>query len=229
MNVKQLAMTTTFVVMTGTAALALAEGYTSSPSDNASPAATQDNRSPAASRDNSSPNADMNDSRTAGQRMDDAAITTKVKAKLMADDRVKASDINVDTMNGVVTLHGNVKSETAKSAAEDIASQVSGVARVDNQLTTGAAGSTAQQKGGAKKAERIASDSWITTKVKSSLLADHTTKGLNIGVKTMNGTVSLSGTVGSQQEFDRAVQVAKNIKGVKNVNTSQLQIETTRQ
>jgi hyperosmotically inducible protein len=220
MNMKQLMKTATLVVITGTASLAFAEGYTTPSSGNASPAATQDNRSPAANRDNSSPQA--NDNRTASQRMEDAAITTRVKAKLAADDRVKATDINVDTMNGIVTLHGNVKSDTAKNAAEEIARQVDGVASIDNQIMTGA---TAQQKGGSKKAERVASDSWITTKVKSTLLADHMTKGLNIGVKTMNGTVSLSGNVSSQEEFDRAVQVAKNIKGVKNVNTTQLQVE----
>ncbi|MCD6060110.1 MAG: hypothetical protein K0S16_421 [Moraxellaceae bacterium] len=223
MNMKKLVMTTSFVVMTGASSLALAEGYGASPStEPRSPAATQDNRSPAATRDNSSPMAE--DNRTAGQRMDDAAITTRVKAKLMADDRVKATDINVDTANGIVTLTGNVKNDAAKQAAEDLARQVEGVASIDNQVTVGT-GATAQQKGSGKRAERVASDSWITTKVKSTLLADHITKGLNIGVKTMNGTVSLSGTVGSQQEFDRAVQVAKNIKGVKTVNTSQLQIE----
>ncbi len=225
MNTKQLALTASLVVLTGASTLALAEGYSSSPSDTGSPAATQDNRSPAASRDNSSPMANQNDSRSAGTRMDDATITTQVKAKLMADERVKATDIDVDTASGIVTLSGNVKTEAAKNAAEELARQVEGVASVDNRITAGPA--TAQQKGQPKRAERVASDSWITTKVKSTLLADHVTKGLNIGVKTMNGTVSLSGNVGSQQEFDRAVQVAKGIKGVKKVNTSQLQIQAT--
>lgn len=223
MNMKQTLKTAAFLALTGVTSLALAEGYTSSPTDNRSPAATQDNRSPAANRDNSSPQA--NDSRTASQRIEDAAITTRVKAKLAADDRVKATDINVDTMNGIVTLTGTVKNDNARMAAEEVAKQVNGVASIDNQIMTGT-GATAQQKGGSKRAERVASDSWITTKVKSTLLADHVTKGLNIGVKTMNGTVSLSGTVSSQEEFDRAVQVAKNIKGVKNVNTNQLQVGT---
>lgn len=155
-----------------------------------------------------------------GAAIDDAAVTTRVKAKFVGDERLKDSDIHVDTRNGVVTLTGTAPSDEAKAAAEELARQAEGVKSVDNQITLPGA----KAPGTLQRSEHVVSDSWITTKVKSSLLADHVTKGLNIGVKTMNGTVSLSGTVGSQAEFDRAVQIAKNIKGVKDVNTTALQI-----
>ena len=54
--------------------------------------------------------------RTAGQVVDDAAITASVKAKLLADERTKGFDVNVDTVKGVVTLTGGADSDAAKRA-----------------------------------------------------------------------------------------------------------------
>ena len=71
-----------------------------------------------------------------------------------------------------------------------------------------------------KEAGDATSDTWITTKVKSALLADDTVKGLDINVDTMNGTVTLNGTVDNQAQADRAVQVAQGIEGVANVQNN---------
>ncbi len=64
------------------------------------------------------------------------------------------------------------------------------------------------------------SDTWITTKVKAALLAAKDTSGLDVKVETVNGVVSLSGTVDSQLEADRAVAVARGIEGVTRVESS---------
>lgn len=69
------------------------------------------------------------------QTVDDAAITTTIKAKLVADDELKAIDINVDTNGGVVTLTGAAPSPTAVERATTIAKSVDGVSSVTNQLT----------------------------------------------------------------------------------------------
>ena len=69
------------------------------------------------------------------QVFDDAAITTAMKAKLVADDNLKALDINVDTVGGVVTLTGMATSASAKNHATDIAGTVEGVSSVNNNLT----------------------------------------------------------------------------------------------
>lgn len=71
----------------------------------------------------------------AGQSIDDAAITTTIKAKLVADDELKAIDINVDTDGGIVTLTGAAPSATAVERATTIARGVDGVSNVKNQLT----------------------------------------------------------------------------------------------
>lgn len=62
------------------------------------------------------------------------------------------------------------------------------------------------------------SDTWITTKVKADLLATKDISGLEIKVETVNGVVSLSGDVDTQAEADKAVAVARGIKGVNRVD-----------
>ncbi len=153
----------------------------------------------------------------------DTGITAKVKTKFMGEDALKGSDISVTTANGVVSLTGTVKSSAGRDRAESLTREVDGVRNVDNQLEVpGSVGSDLKQAG--KKSEQMVSDSWITTKVKSSLLADGTTKGLKISVKTVNHVVILSGTAGSQAEADKAVEIARSIKGVENVDASTLRI-----
>ncbi|PTU30482.1 BON domain-containing protein [Stenotrophobium rhamnosiphilum] len=159
----------------------------------------------------------------------DAAITTKVKAKYLEDKRLKDSDISVTTANGVVSLTGTAPSSEAKSAAEEVAKTVEGVLNVGNDIQTPSLTSQVEKKTkrAAKKTERVVSDSWVTTKVKSALLADSVTKGFKISVKTKNHVVALSGTVDSQASIDHATDLAKNIEGVSSVDTSALLAGTT--
>jgi len=71
---------------------------------------------------------------TVGAYIDDAAITTAVKAKFIEDKSVDAAAISVETLNGTVQLSGFAKSATEKSAAERIARGVKGVKAVKNEL-----------------------------------------------------------------------------------------------
>jgi osmotically-inducible protein OsmY len=63
-------------------------------------------------------------------------------------------------------------------------------------------------------------DSVLTTKVKASILGDSKLKVLQIDVETFKGIVQLSGFVDSQEAADRAVDLARKVKGVKQVNNS---------
>jgi osmotically-inducible protein OsmY len=63
-------------------------------------------------------------------------------------------------------------------------------------------------------------DSAITTKVKTSILADSKLKVFQINVKTFKGNVQLSGFVDSSEMANRAAEVARTVKGVKMVNNS---------
>ncbi|AHL74424.1 osmY [Stutzerimonas stutzeri] len=66
------------------------------------------------------------------------------------------------------------------------------------------------------------SDTWITTKVKSSLLVEGATPGMDIEVETKDGVVSLSGTVATEAEREMAISKAKGIKGVREVSADGL-------
>ena len=71
---------------------------------------------------------------TAGQYVDDSTITASVKAKLVGEKTANLTRIDVDTTNQVVSLTGIVESPDQKARAEQLASQVSGVKSVKNNL-----------------------------------------------------------------------------------------------
>jgi hyperosmotically inducible protein len=70
-------------------------------------------------------------------------------------------------------------------------------------------------------------DSMLTTKVKAALLAEKNLKSLDISVESTDGVVTLSGAVVSSAQIKQAVDVAKHVKGVKDVHNS-LTLKTDR-
>ena len=174
----------------------------------------------------------------------DPGITTAVKSKLAADDTVKAYRIDVDTKDRVVTLSGEVDNAAAKARAVELARGVDGVREVvDNTavvagvtppggLDDRAAATTGQvardadaktddaQKKASDAAEGAADatkDAALTAAVKSKFLADTRISGLKIDVDTRASVVTLTGTVNTAAEKQRAVAVAKETDGVKTV------------
>jgi hyperosmotically inducible periplasmic protein len=67
--------------------------------------------------------------------VDDSALTTKVKAALMAEPGLSSLQISVDTKNATVTLSGAVDTAASKDKAKQVASSVAGVTNVVDQLT----------------------------------------------------------------------------------------------
>lgn len=84
------------------------------------------------------PDRDATARRGSDQPLEDAWITTKVQSQFFLDADIKGRDINVDTRNGVVTLKGEVESETEKQMAQTIAQETEGVTRVVNNLAIAA-------------------------------------------------------------------------------------------
>ncbi len=74
------------------------------------------------------------DERQVGTIASDAGITSTIKSKFLKDEHINAFDINVDTYEGVVTLHGNVPSESVKERAITLASGVKGVKKIVTKL-----------------------------------------------------------------------------------------------
>ena len=71
---------------------------------------------------------------SAGSYINDAAITTKVKAALIADDEVKGLQIGVETSAGTVQLTGQAKTDSERQKAEQLAKTVEGVSAVQNNI-----------------------------------------------------------------------------------------------
>lgn len=172
------------------------------------------------------PESGSSSSSRTGAAGSDVVISAKIRSAMAGDDRFKQADIDVQTVNGTVVLTGSANSEEAARAAEDLARGVEGVNKVDNRIAVPSTRNTVREdaRGAMDQTSRAASDSWITTKVKSSLISDSITKGRNIGVKTMGGVVHLTGNVEAQVEYDRAIQVARDIEGVREVDASGLRV-----
>jgi hyperosmotically inducible periplasmic protein len=83
----------------------------------------------------------------------------------------------------------------------------------------------AEPPSAAKKTGDYIEDSALTTKVKAALLAEKNLKSLAISVESTEGVVTLSGQVVSTAQIEQAVDVAKHVKGVKDVHNA-LELKT---
>lgn len=174
-------------------------------------------------------------SRSVGQTIDDATITAGIKTRLMENADTKAFDINVTTRNGAVTLEGGADTELAKSVATRIASTTEGVRSVDNRIVVAPEGSLARReantatlsgeaRAGAAELADQSKDAWLTTKVKSKLLAEGDVDGTRINVETRNEVVHLSGVIESQEMKALAIRLAESTEGVRSVDAKQLKV-----
>jgi osmotically-inducible protein OsmY len=150
----------------------------------------------------------------------DAGITTNVKAKFLADEVVKSSQIDVATKSGIVTLTGNVDSEEAKKKALELAKATTGVKDVVDMISAREVSGNGDAPEPARTVGETVTDSGITISVKSRLLDDPQVKGLQIDVDTRDGVVFLTGSVGSDSEKQKAIQLAKETKGVRDVQSN---------
>jgi hyperosmotically inducible protein len=165
-------------------------------------------------------------SASVGAAVSDTAITGQVKTKFATDHRLKGSDLSVTTNNGVVTLTGSAPNSAAKDAAESLASNVSGVRSVNNQIDSPSATSElgSKAKHATHETASAVEDTAVTADLKTKFAADGKTKGSDISVKTINGIVALSGTVVSEAQKTHVIYVARHTKGVQQVDTTALSI-----
>lgn len=158
------------------------------------------------------------------QGMTDSAITTGVEGQLAQERNLDSSDISVATADGTVTLDGSVTDAEARSAAESAARSFDGVNNVDNRLSVQSTGVGESIKNTGDAAAQATSDTWITTKVKSVLLADSEAQGMDIEVNTKDGVVTLEGELNNQTDIDYVKALIIDVEGVKRVNTNALTV-----
>ncbi|HQY49710.1 MAG TPA: BON domain-containing protein [Thermomonas sp.] len=165
-------------------------------------------------------------SSSAPQAVDDAWITTKVKAELATTKGVAASDVSVTTADGRVTLTGVLATKTAVNKAVATTQGIKGVKSVDAAGLK--VGTPAKVKPSDATSEHSAdagqavNDAWITTKVKSELATTAGVPASDVTVQTVDGVVTLTGSLDGELAMKKAVAAARSVKGVKQVDDSGL-------
>ncbi|MGH1373857.1 MAG: BON domain-containing protein [Cellvibrionaceae bacterium] len=145
--------------------------------------------------------------RTLGAMIDDEQLETVAQVNInKADPALSQSNVNTVAFNGIILLTGQVPTNQLRVTAGDTAKKIHGVRQVFNEI---------QVQGTTSFLSRT-NDGWLTTKVKSTLLANKDVDSGRIKVVTEDGVVYLLGLL-SQMEADKAAQVVSNIGGVQKV------------
>lgn len=133
---------------------------------------------------------------------------------------LRANDLSVSVLDGKATLSGYVEEDVHKELAGAIASGVSGIKDVDNQIKVDA--DYKQPDSSIRGFGDVVDDATITTAVKSKLLWSKHTEGMDTKVVTIDGKVELTGTVATLQAKQQAEKLAKNTDGVRSVSNKLL-------
>jgi osmotically-inducible protein OsmY len=145
--------------------------------------------------------------RTFAQQVADESIETKAKVNInAASEGYDNAHLTIVSYNGFVLLAGQVPSEDLKTLAADVVREVDDVRRIYNELEIGPA----------VTAGTITNDTWITTQVKSKLLASSDTPGTRVKVVTENSVVYLMGLL-TEAEADRVALEAAEVSGAERV------------
>jgi hyperosmotically inducible protein len=142
-----------------------------------------------------------------GRAIKDSWITSKTKAKLIAEKRVTRA-VSVETQAGVVTLRGKVASAEEKHVAEQVAHGTDGVKVVRNAL---------QVVPDARRTSVDARDKDIKKAVRARFDKEAVLKDADIAVRSDDGMVTLTGSVADARTSARATELAKSITGVRAV------------
>jgi len=145
--------------------------------------------------------------RTIGEGIDDATASNQVKLRLLAADRAAFQEVDVEVANGNLLLSGAVPTAEHRQAAETIARSVVSLDNVFNELFIGPRSSLV----------RGAQDEMITAQIRARLTASPAVRAINVNIETFNGNVYLMGTARTEQELQRAAEIASVVGGVRRV------------
>lgn len=138
----------------------------------------------------------------------DGWVTTKVKLALLTTDGVSSSGINVDTIDGLVTLYGTVPTAAEQEKAAAVAAAIDGVKKVRNQIVIAPT----------KAAAQTVADDRLEIAVREALARDRALARSQIAVTSVkDGTVTLGGSTASMTGRLRAVETARAVPGVRRV------------
>jgi hyperosmotically inducible periplasmic protein len=145
-----------------------------------------------------------------------AARLAKIDGVTRVDNQItvqRPSDVAAKTKSGAEKA-ANKTAEGVGTAAGETKRGVETAAEKTGEAVGTAAHET---KNAAKKTGEVASDSWITTKVKAKFVGEDALKHSHISVSTTDNVVTLTGTVASEAGRERAIAIVKATDGVKDV------------
>ena len=148
------------------------------------------------------------------------------KARIaVADARYELDEEKCDSMSGASKDSCMSTAKSQQTAAINDAKagkQAADIAQtgIDCSHLSGTDKASCEARSKTELAKDAVADSVITTKIKTEMMAEPSLKSLDVKVETNNGKVSLSGFVPSQAEADKAVNVARQVKGVNDVQSS---------
>jgi len=143
----------------------------------------------------------------------DPWLTTKTKIVLLTTEGVPGTAVNVDTVDGHVTLHGKVATAQEKAKAEAAARTVDGVKDVKNLL---------QVVPESQRKIVAATDEAVKDGVDKALKGDKSIEGVKVA-SVNKGVVLLSGQTSGLEAKLKAIEQASSVPGVKRVSS---EIET---
>lgn len=147
------------------------------------------------------------DRRTAGTVIEDEAIELKARKALIENKELnEQTHINITSYNTYVLVSGEAPTETYKNQVIDIVRSLPKVTHVYDEIRIAAPSAMLSRS----------SDSVITTKLKTKLLATENVKGIHIKIVTESGVVYLMGLV-TPEEAELATSVARQTGGVQKV------------
>jgi osmotically-inducible protein OsmY len=145
--------------------------------------------------------------RVAGDKLNDNIIAVKIRdAYVQHEFSELLTRISVTVHEGRVLLVGNLKGEAYVNQAIDIAWEVEGVREVISELIVAPT-----------HVREYAKDTFIANAVRSKLLLEQDVRSVNYKVDSNNGTVYLLGVAQDQKELTLAINIARNVSGVKQV------------
>lgn len=148
----------------------------------------------------------VNDKRSITTMTEDSRIMHELSMAIIKNSEFRTSHIVLSAFENMLFLGGQVPEARLKRLAETLALRHPDVKRVYNEITVGPNTTFTQQS----------TDTWITTKVKTMMLARSGLKSGSIKVITEQGVVYLMGEV-SHDQSNLAVDVARRVNGVKKV------------
>jgi osmotically-inducible protein OsmY len=146
------------------------------------------------------------DRRSAGAQLDDENVENRANSAIRADAALKGVHVNVTSFNGIVLLTGETPTAEQRDKVLAAVRGITGVKRTVNELRIAPASETAYRN----------NDAWLTTKVKTKLVATDSVDSSHVKVITENSVVYLMGLL-KKGEAEAATNASTEVAGVHRV------------